>query len=317
MGAAARSSFDTFSGGITNSGAITAGVVGIEVGGNGFNGGSVKLDTFSGGITNSGAITAGYFGIEVGGDGRNGGSVELDTFSGGITNSGTISAAVGIEFNRAPGTSVFDSGVITGTGGTAIELSPSSGSDTLTLAAGYAITGNVVGGGGDTLQLGGSGAANFDLSNVGTQYTGFTTFQVTGGTWDTTGAGSNWVVEGGTLEVGGSVSDTTVDTGGALDILTGGTADPTIVEPGGSETVQSGGSDTGALVSGTQYVYGSAIEATVYAGSGRQVVENGGTISGTVISGGTVEVVSGGRVDFDHLQYCQRDLADRRSKCAG
>jgi hypothetical protein len=244
--------------------------------------------TFTGGISNNGAITAAQDGIDVN---------SVATFDGGITNTGTVSASIGIELSGTPGTNVFDSGVIDGIGGTAIELSPSSGTDTLTLAAGYTITGDVVGGGTDMLQLGGTGAANFDFNNVGPgqQYTGFTTFEVTGGIWDTTGTGSDWNVEGGTLQVGGAVTDTTVDSGGTLDILAGGTADPTTVDAGGSETVSAGGSDTGANVYGTQYVYGSANDSTVFAG-GRVVVENGGTISGAVISGGTVEVVSGGNV---------------------
>jgi Hint domain len=248
---------------------------------------SIRGPTFTGGIENDGTISAANgVGIDV---------TNVSTFDGGITNTGTISAAVGIELAGTPGTSVFDSGVIVGTGGTAIQLDPASGTDTLTLAAGYAITGNVIGGGSDTLQLGGSGTANFDFNAIGTQYTGFTTFDVIGGTWSTTGSGLDWNVEGGTLQVGGTVTDTTVDSGGTLDILAGGTADPTTVEPGGSETVSAGGSDTGANVYGTQYVYGSASDSTVFAG-GRVVVENGGTISGAVISGGTVEVVSGGNV---------------------
>ena len=53
---------------------------------------------------------------------------------------------------------------------------------------------------------------------------------------------------------------------------------------------------TGALVSGTQYVYGSATNATVFSG-GLQEVQFGGIVSGTVVSGGIVEVVSGGTVD--------------------
>ncbi len=95
---------------------------------------------------------------------------------------------------------MFNSGLIDGTGGTAIEFDGGATSDnTLTLAAGYTITGDVLGGGTDTLVLGGSGSADFDFDNIGTsqQYSGFTTFEVTGGVWDTTGSGSDWLVEGG------------------------------------------------------------------------------------------------------------------------
>jgi fibronectin-binding autotransporter adhesin len=299
---------DTFTGGITNNGTITGALDGIFVGD-----GSPK-ETFLGGIINIGSITAtSSNGIEVdditvfgpgnGGGITNSGTIaagnvgiginHVATFYGAVTNTGTITGAIGIDLSLTAGISIFDSGVIDSTGSTAIELNPTSGTDTLTLAAGYTITGNVVGGGSDTLQLGGSSAADFDFNDVGTQYTGFTTFDVIGGTWTTSGSGLDWNVEGGTLQVSDTVTDTTVDSGGTLDILAGGSADPTTVDAGGSETVSAGASDTGANVYGTQYVYGSASDSTVFAG-GRVVVENGGTISGAIISGGTVEVVSGG-----------------------
>jgi hypothetical protein len=271
---------DTFSGGITNSGTISAGGAGVIVDPT-----IVQSETFLGGITNNGSITANSVGIGV---------ANIASFGGGITNTGTISGDTGIKLTGTPGTSVFDSGVIDGTGGTAVKLDPSSGTDTFTLAPGYTITGNVVGGGSDTLALGGTGAASFNLGDVGTTYTGFTTFDVTGGTWNTSGTGSDWTVEGGTLEVNGSVTDTTVDSGGTLTILPGGSADPTTVEAGGTETISAGGSDDGAQISGgTQYDYGSASNATVFSG-GLQVVESGGVASDTTINGGTMDVVSGG-----------------------
>ena len=76
-----------FSGGITNTGKITANTAGgISVGNfvlGGLNYGD-PVQNFSGGITNSGTISAGVTGISVEG---------VSTFTGGITNSGTISAA--------------------------------------------------------------------------------------------------------------------------------------------------------------------------------------------------------------------------------
>ncbi|MGO9700162.1 MAG: Hint domain-containing protein [Xanthobacteraceae bacterium] len=280
---------ETFSGGISNSGALLntgfTSSIGLDVS---------NVTSFSGGISNSGTIAGRLIGIDID---------NVPTFSNGITNSGTVSAVTGIELTATPDVSVFDSGVIIGTGGTAIKFDGPS-DNTLTLAAGYTITGDVVGGGTDTLQLGGTGSGSFDLSDVGVgeQYSGFTTFDVIGGTWTVTGAGSDWNVEGGTFEVSGSVTDTTVSTGGTLVILPGGSADPTTVDAGGSETIDSSASDSGALVYGTQYVDGAADGTTVYAG-GRQVVQNGGTASNTVISGGTMEIVSGGSatgsVDFE------------------
>jgi autotransporter passenger strand-loop-strand repeat protein len=239
-----------FSGGITNSGTISAGADGIVVGGKAATGFSVTISTFTGGIVNStgGTISAGHDGIVIGSTAAGGGTVTVSDFSGGvvnagtikgnsigididnvltfsngITNTGTISAGTGIELTNTPDVSVFDSGVITGTGGTAIQFDGPS-DNTLTLAAGYSITGSVFGGGTDTLQLGGTGSASFDLSDVGTQYTGFSTFNVIGGTWTATGSGSDWNVEGGTFKVSGTASDTTIDSGGTMEVLSGGSA---------------------------------------------------------------------------------------------
>jgi uncharacterized protein with beta-barrel porin domain len=90
----------TFSGGISNSGTISAGGPGILVGGNssvsGSANSSVGITTFAGGISNSGTISSGGAGIEVGGDPGASfivtASIVVSTFSGGISNSGTISA---------------------------------------------------------------------------------------------------------------------------------------------------------------------------------------------------------------------------------
>ena len=80
-----------FSGGIANSGTISAGGIGILGGGTanlGANAGfrSVTISTFSGGISNGGTISAGNIGINVN---------DVSTFLGGITNSGTVTAAGG------------------------------------------------------------------------------------------------------------------------------------------------------------------------------------------------------------------------------
>lgn len=229
--------------------------------------------TFLGSIVNHGTISAAAgVGIKLS---------SVSQFSGtdprgDIVNTGTISGSIGIELVNTPNVSVFDSGVITGTGGAAIEFDAGVTSDnTLTLAGGYTISGDVVGGGTDTLQLGGSSSADFDFDNIGTgqQYSGFTKFDVTGGTWDTTGSGSNWVVEGGTLEVGGSVADTTVDSGGRLDILSSGTAASTTIS-GGTMEVASGAS-AGASITFTGTGGTLQIDAS----------NTGNLLSGTTISG--------------------------------
>jgi Molybdopterin-binding domain of aldehyde dehydrogenase len=118
---------------------------------------------------------------------------------GGIANAGIVSGSVGIAVTGAHGVRVFDAGVIVGTGGTAVALRAAA--NTFTLEAGYSITGLVIGSGGNTFQLGGTGAATFNLSSIGSgaQYRGFTTLNVVGGTWTVSGAGSGWNVNGGAL----------------------------------------------------------------------------------------------------------------------
>jgi hypothetical protein len=98
----------------------------------------------------------------------------VSKFSGGITNSGVVTGATGI-FLTAPGVSIFDSGTITGAG-TAIRFG--AGPNTLTLAPGFVINGTVVGSGGDTFQLGGTGAGAFNAALLGSQYQGFNTYMV-------------------------------------------------------------------------------------------------------------------------------------------
>ena len=68
-----------------------------------------------------------------------------------------------VSADFAAAVSVFDSGTITGTGGTAVKLSPQCAPATPSRSArGYSITGTVLGAGSDTFQLGGSGSGTFN-----------------------------------------------------------------------------------------------------------------------------------------------------------
>ena len=234
--------------------------------------------TFTGGISNAGAIFGGSVGIE---------ASHVSHFSGSIANTGTISGAIGIDLVETPGVNVFDGGIVIGTGGTAIEFV--GGGDTLTLAAGYTIGGTVSATGSSTLQLGGIGSDTFNLGSIGTQYKGFTTFNVSGGEWTLTSSGTGWNIIGGTAELasggllvstivrsagtlevlsGAHVSATTVSNGGTLVVSAGGTADPTRLFSGATEIIASGGTDDGAQISGgTQEVFGSASGTIVFGGA--------------------------------------------------
>jgi hypothetical protein len=269
----------TFAGAIVNQSGATIDAMSIGIAASSI--GQFGTNNPGGGIVNAGTISAGGTGI---------GLDNVRTFTGGITNTGTISGVTGIDIVNAHGVSIFDSGVIDGTGGTAIQFDPSvvpSPPDTFTLGPGYSITGNVVGGGSDIFQLGGSGTGSFNLGQIGGQYTGFGTFEVVGGTWSTTGTGSDWTVEGGTLEVGGSVSDTAVNAGGKLVVENGGIASDTTISGGVMEVV-SGGS-AGASVD--------------FAGTGTLQVDGPNTpgilLPGTTVSGFTL----GDTIDLPGIAY--------------
>ena len=202
----------TFLGGITNSGTISAGGIGIRAYSSTQFGGS----SASGGIANSGTISAGNTGIYV---------TYVSTFSGGITNTGTISSPVGILVTSSGAISIFDSGTIIGSSGTAVNLSGNAAGNIFTLGPGYNITGLVKGQGSDTFQLGGSGSGSFNLSNIGTQYTGFGTFNVVSGVWSVSGATTtDWTVAGGTLGGTATIGSVTVGSGGTFAPGTAGTA---------------------------------------------------------------------------------------------
>ena len=107
--------------------------------------------TGSANVTNSGIITgASQYGI-------------FAATNATVTNNagGTITGGIIGIFAIGGGSSVFNAGTISG-GTTAIQFGGTG--NTLTLAQGSVITGNVIGTGSDTFQLGGTGAATFDVA---------------------------------------------------------------------------------------------------------------------------------------------------------
>jgi uncharacterized protein with beta-barrel porin domain len=164
-----------------------------------------------------------------------------------ITSAGTAIEAAG------GGSSVFNAGTISGS--TAIHFAGTG--NTLTLAPGSVITGNVLGGtGANTFQLGGTGAATFDASQLGpaAQYQGFDIFNKIGSSvWTLTGT-STFAgavnVNAGSLLVNGDISAAsglTVNAGGTL----GGNG--TV----GTTTINGGALAPGDNAIGTLAVHGS------------------------------------------------------------
>ena len=181
---------------ITNFGAISGG---IDAGISGAISGNVVN------LTNSGTIS-----IATGSGGP-----AISMVSGGVTNNAGGSITGDFEAIATSGnTTIFNAGTISANSGPAIFFQSlgggGTGGNTLTIAPTSVINGNVIGAGSDTFQLGGSGAGAFNLANIGTQYTGFTTYNVASGTWTVTGTfapANPWTVESGTLEITGSLGN--------------------------------------------------------------------------------------------------------------
>jgi autotransporter-associated beta strand protein len=170
-----------------------------------------------------------------------------------VTNDAGASIAGGLYGIRAfaGGSSVFNAGTISG-GTAAIQFGGAG--NTLTLAQGSVISGNVLGTGSDTFQLGGAGAATFDISTLGpaAQYQGFGTFNKIGSSvWTLTGASTftgDVNVNAGTLVVNGNLSSAgimMVNPGGTLAGT--GTVPLTLVDNAATLAPGPLGSGTGSL----------------------------------------------------------------------
>jgi uncharacterized protein with beta-barrel porin domain len=204
-----------------------------------------------------------------------------------VTNFGSITGGQYGIIVASGGSSVFNAGTISG--GTAGIRFAGSG-NTLTLAPGSVITGNVLGTGSDTFQLGGTGVATFDISQLGptAQYQGFGTFnKIDSSVWTLTGTSSYAGpvnVNGGTLSVNGNIasaSSVTVNAGATL----GGNG---IV---GNTTINGGmlapGNSIGTLtVSGSLVFTAAAAYLVEVSGTSSDLVK----VTGAATLGGTVRV---------------------------
>jgi uncharacterized protein with beta-barrel porin domain len=163
-------------------------------------------------VTNFGSIT----GVQYAGINAQTNAIVTNNAGASITGS-----QYGILANTG-GTSISNAGMISGSNA-AIQFGGTG--NTLTLAPGSVISGNVLGTGHDTFQLGGTGTGNFDASQLGpvAQYQGFGTVNKIGSSvWTLTGTSSYTGpinVNGGTLNVNGNItsaSGVTVNAGGTL-----------------------------------------------------------------------------------------------------
>jgi uncharacterized protein with beta-barrel porin domain len=231
-------------------------------------------------LTNNagGSIVSAYYGVYTNGAGT---VVNAGTITGG--NAPAIALLGG-------GSSVYNSGSINVTGGS-IAITFGGSGNTLTLAPGSNISGAVIGAGNDTFQLGGGGAATFDISRLGpAQYGGFSTFNKVGdSTWTLTGSSvftGAMNINAGTLLVDGDItgaSTTTVNTGGTLG--GSGTVNHLVVNGG----VLSPGSGIGTLTvwHGLSFTAASTYLVEVSPSGADRT-----SVSGTAVLGGaTVQAV--------------------------
>lgn len=209
---------------------------------------------------------------------------------------------------------VVNAGTIAGAGA-ANAISFTGGANTLQLQKGYAFSGIVQGAGHDTLQLGGTQTASFDVSSFGStgQYRGFANFNVVGGTWIVTGTGAatNASVTNGTLELDGRLTAANpilVGAGGRLSgtgaissstIGAGGTLAPgSLANPYGTLTVA--GSLTFEAGSTFAVTVNAANQSSKLLVTGAALIK-GGTLRldagpGTIRPGSTYGFLSAGRV---------------------
>lgn len=179
---------------------------GVGIGGGSANN---QMNVLSGGVVQAGNV----------------GAVDLNGAGAGntVNNAGTISSvSASAILGSANQDTVINSGTIMTGASTAVDLK--DGNDVFELRTGSSVTGWVLGGNGlDTLRLGGTANATFDLGTFGAagQFREFEVLEKTGSsTWTLTGSTTDTAtmdVQAGTLIVNGTMANiATIVTGGTL-----------------------------------------------------------------------------------------------------
>jgi uncharacterized protein with beta-barrel porin domain len=301
----------------------------LNAGGQGGAGGAGLTATGASVTINTGVTVAGGNG-GAGGAGSGGGATGPAGVGGvGVIGSNLTIITAGTVRGGLSGDGVTQANAITFAGGT----------NTLELQAGYSIIGNAAAfSAADTLRLGGSANASFDISSIGAQYLGFGIFQKTGtSTWTLTGtnaAALSWAINAGTLNVTGTLANSTMTvnnggtlagtgTVGAITVNSGGTFAPGSGAAGSSMTVagslafQSGAlyvvqvnpsSASSANVTGTANLTGGSVQAVFAPGSytirSYDILHAAGGLGGTTFSG-----VSASNPNFStSLSYSATDV---------
>jgi len=315
-----------------NNGTVSGGAGGLGppagyalAGPGGLGGAGVQFDA-SGTLANAGTITGGtggrggsFGGSNPNDSGGSGGAGVAMLAGGTLINSGTIRGGVGGQAGASPGSgrggvgaaaivganlTIINSGTIIGAfGGSggiggaslirAAAISFTGGTNVLELQSGSSITGNVVAfSSADTLRLGGTIDAAFDLLQIGAaaQYRGFGHFAKTGsGTWTVSnapGSATAWQINAGTLNVLGNLSGSNGITANSGGTLTGtGSVGNTAIAGGvfapGSGTAGSSMTVNGTLGFTAGSTYAVAIDPTT---SSFVQVSGTATLGGATVS---------------------------------
>lgn len=305
-GSSASTPTVTFTGGIRNSGTISAGL-GIVL---------ANVGSFSGGINNSGAVLGPSFGTGITLD-------NVGSLSGNIVNTGTITAGTGIQIsagvNFSGGATIINSGTLTGSaeaiaagfatgpvsivqaGGQIIgDITLSPNADTVTVTGGT-IAGNIHG-------AGASNTVTFDLGSGSFAYdaayrlTGINQLNVNSGTVVLNGTNDATLVavNGGALQIGdaGHAGATLTSTSGlsVLGTLSGfgtvigdvGIGPGGVLAPGASATPGTL-TITGNLVMASSAAYLVQMSGT---NASKTVISGTATLDGTLRLAGTARAGS-------------------------
>lgn len=176
------------------------------------------------------------------------------------------------------------------------------------------VVGNVVADGtDDVFRLGGSSTRSFDAALIGTQYTGFESFEKVGaGTWTLTGtpgAATAWSVTDGTLALPGTMATDIATSGPGSFALQGGTLDGTLDNGG---TTFAHGAITGAIgnaATGSFHLDGDLTAGGLITNDGLFTASGSGAAGRFTVSGGS-GFVHGGTISLSQTGGIVGDVLD-------